>query len=165
MEKDNQNNPVDERCLPHRDENCKPRHAWADAVEKRCTPIPEDGAYRSRHLAKESETSVHRPDPIPSDLIQKKSRDPLIDTIEQDLLHGPHHIGETLCQDLVDITADIDVLFLQPLQYHRRQDQDPAVLLHHHLRVKGDLVQNTGGGKHIRLSFVDMIEGDLPALL
>lgn len=71
MEKDNQNNPIDERCLPHRDENYKPRHAWADAVEKRCTPIPEDGAYRSRHLAKESETSVHRPDPIPSDWLEK----------------------------------------------------------------------------------------------
>ena len=67
MEKDN-HSPIDERCLPHRDENYNPRHAWADAVEKRCTPIPEDGSYRPHYSVDEP---ARRPDPSPSDWLEK----------------------------------------------------------------------------------------------
>lgn len=53
----------------------KPRHfrRYADAVEPRCTPIPEDDVYEPRHSLEESESeseSEPRQDPIPSDLLE-----------------------------------------------------------------------------------------------
>lgn len=73
MYRDNhEDDPRDERCSSHSsDTDYKPRHAWADAVADRCTPIPEDGSYRSRHLVEEAEGSTFRRDPIPSDWLEK----------------------------------------------------------------------------------------------
>ena len=79
---------------------------------------------------------------------KEKFCQPPIQSLEHDLLHRPHHIREPFRCQLIEEAADMKILLLERSNDICGDNQNVRIHSGSHLRIKGDLADHAGGGKH-----------------
>ena len=79
---------------------------------------------------------------------KEKFCQPLIQPLEHDLLHRPHHIRKPFRCQFIEKTADMEIFLLECSNDICRDNQNVRIHSGSHLRIKGDLIDHAGGGKH-----------------
>ena len=98
------------------------------------------------------------------ELVQQEDGQPLIEPHEEQLFHGPHHIGKPIHHQRVGEVFGIDVLLDELLILSRGNQQGFGIRFGLHADIEGDVLQNAGGGQDADLLGPQPVEGDLLAL-
>ena len=96
---------------------------------------------------------------------EKELRQPPVKSLEQDLLHRPHHVGKPLGRQLVEKAAHRKILLGQRGDKSGGDDEHLRLLLGGHLGIKGDLADDAGRRQDAQLAGVQPEQRHLPPLV
>ena len=99
------------------------------------------------------------------EFFEQKGGQPLVESEKENLLNGLYYRGKALGQELIHIAFDIDVFFSEAGKESGRKNKQLAVFFGQHMRVKGDLMQDTICGQDTGIVFPEAEEQDFSAFL
>ena len=95
-------------------------------------------------------------------LHQKGSQTP-VQPPEEDLLHGPHHVGKPRRCLLIEKAAYRKLPLTERRDHARGNNEKRGIFCRRHVRLKCDLADDAGGGKYAAVPCVKPEQRDLPS--